>query len=57
MDALKSLSKHRGAFYVSCAANMGAILFGSDAGGIGAIVALQRYGFVTSLILIYLALQ
>ena len=38
-----SLSKHRGALFVSCAANMGAILMGFEAAGIGAILALRRY--------------
>ncbi|KAH7310130.1 general substrate transporter [Rhexocercosporidium sp. MPI-PUGE-AT-0058] len=52
MESFTTLTKHRGAIYVSLAANTAALLFGADTGSIGAIVALQSFrrdfGLLTS---------
>lgn len=42
MTFLAQLKKDRGSLFMGCFANLGAILFGFDAGGIGPFVALQR---------------
>ncbi|KAK0102140.1 hypothetical protein ONS96_006104 [Cadophora gregata f. sp. sojae] len=43
MTFLSTLTKHKGAFSVSAAANIGSILFGFDTGVAGGVVALQSF--------------
>ncbi|RDW76088.1 sugar transporter-2 [Coleophoma crateriformis] len=43
MAVLQTFKKHKGAFYVSAAVNVGSILFGFDTGVAGAIVALASF--------------
>jgi hypothetical protein len=41
------LTKHKGAIFVSAAANIGSVLFGFDTGVAGGVVALSRLVIVS----------
>lgn len=43
MDYFNDIKKNKRSFFIAAIINVGAILSGFDAGGIGAIVSLPRY--------------